>query len=160
MFGRLHLIRTRTAEWIDRHERMGVDNPTRRTLGHLRGATLSFRLFCRQHSRAGSLERNGFTRPEPTDRDSTRDTASPVQGLRRSRTHVMIHRVPAYRLHDTAGDDLGQLEHPSAGLEPGDVVHLSDGREAVVTARVETDDEGILALLEVLVAPSSPRFPS
>jgi hypothetical protein len=71
----------------------------------------------------------------------------------------MIHPVPAYRLHDTAGDDLGQLEHPSAGLEPGDVVHLSDGREAVVTARVETDDEAILALLEVLVAPSSPSIP-
>ena len=34
--------------------------------------------------------------------------------------------VPTYRVHDTTGD------------EPGDVVTLSDGREALVTARVES----------------------
>ena len=29
-----------------------------------------------------------------------------------------------YRLHDTAGEDLGTLEHPAPNLEPGDVVVL------------------------------------
>jgi hypothetical protein len=42
-----------------------------------------------------------------------------------------------YRLHDTTGEDLGLLEHPAPNLEPGDVVVLLDGREGVVTARVE-----------------------
>jgi urease accessory protein UreE len=45
--------------------------------------------------------------------------------------------VSIYRLHDTTGDDLGLLEHPAPNLEPGDVVVVADGREAVVTARVE-----------------------
>jgi hypothetical protein len=72
----------------------------------------------------------------------------------------MISTVPVYHLHDTAGDDLGLLEHPATNVEPGDVVHLSDGREALVTARVETNDEAIWALLEVLVAPSSPHIPT
>jgi len=43
--------------------------------------------------------------------------------------------VPIYRLRDTTGDDLGLLEHPAANLEPGDVVVVADGREAIVTAR-------------------------
>lgn len=47
--------------------------------------------------------------------------------------------MPIYRLHDTTGDDLGLLEHPAPNVEPGDVVMLADGREALVTARVETD---------------------
>lgn len=47
-------------------------------------------------------------------------------------------RFSTYRLHDTFGDDLGLLEHPAPNLEPGDVVVLADGREALVTARVET----------------------
>ena len=68
--------------------------------------------------------------------------------------------MPLYRLHDTAGDDLGLLDHPAANVEPGDVVHLPDGREALVTARVETDGEELWALLEVLVAPSSPQIPT
>ena len=47
-----------------------------------------------------------------------------------------------YRLHDTTGDDLGLIEHPAPNVEPGDVVMLVDGREALVTARVETDGVG------------------
>lgn len=47
-----------------------------------------------------------------------------------------------YRVHATDGDDLGLLEHPAPNLEPGDVVVLADGREAIVTARVETDKVG------------------
>jgi hypothetical protein len=45
--------------------------------------------------------------------------------------------VPTYRLHDPTGDDLGLIEHPAPNLEPGDVVLLADGREALVMARVE-----------------------
>ena len=44
-----------------------------------------------------------------------------------------------YRLHDTTGDDLGLLEHCALNLEPGDVVVVADGREAVVTARAEAE---------------------
>ena len=43
-----------------------------------------------------------------------------------------------YRVHATDGDDLGLLEHPAPNVEPGDVVVLADGREAIVTARVAT----------------------
>jgi hypothetical protein len=58
--------------------------------------------------------------------------------------------VPIYRLHDTAGDDLGFLEHPAPNLEPGDVV-FADGREAVVTARVDEEPGPgpLVATLEV-----------
>ena len=60
-----------------------------------------------------------------------------------------------YRLHDTTGDDLGTVEHPAPNVEPGDVAVLADGREAIVTARVETYGRGPLAaLLEVAVAPT------
>jgi hypothetical protein len=62
--------------------------------------------------------------------------------------------VPIYRLHDTTGDDLGLLEHPAPNLEPGDVVVLAWGREALVTARVETDGVQVAALLEVAIAPT------
>ena len=63
--------------------------------------------------------------------------------------------MPTYRLHDHAGDDLGLLEHPAPNVEPGDVVMLPDGREALVTARVETGGVGPFAgLLEVAVAPT------
>lgn len=69
--------------------------------------------------------------------------------------------VPIYRLHDTAGDDLGFLEHFAPNVEPGDVVVLPDGREAMVTARAETGEgPPLAALLEVLVAPSLPRIPN
>jgi hypothetical protein len=59
-----------------------------------------------------------------------------------------------YRLHDTTGDDLGMVEHPAPNVEPGDVVVLPDGREALVTARVETNGGQLAALLEVAVAPT------
>ena len=64
--------------------------------------------------------------------------------------------VPIYRLHDTTGDDLGLLEHPAPNLEPGDVVVVADGREAVVTARVEAEPGWgqLVAMLEVAIAPS------
>jgi hypothetical protein len=45
--------------------------------------------------------------------------------------------MASYRLHDTTGDDVGLLEHPAPNLEPGDVVTLPDGQDALVTARVE-----------------------
>ena len=45
--------------------------------------------------------------------------------------------MPTYRLHAHDGDDLGLLEHPAPNVEPGDIVMLADGREALMTARVE-----------------------
>ncbi len=59
-----------------------------------------------------------------------------------------------YRLHDTTGDDLGFLEHPAPNVEPGHVVVTPDGREALVTARVEADAGPLSALLEVAIAPT------
>ena len=60
--------------------------------------------------------------------------------------------MPTYRLHDTTGDDLGLLEHPAPNVEPGDVVVLPDGREALVTSRVEAEPGPLAALLEVAIA--------
>jgi hypothetical protein len=51
----------------------------------------------------------------------------------------ILSAVAIYRLQDTTGDDLGLLEHPARNVEPGDVVMLADGREAIVTARVEAE---------------------
>ena len=62
--------------------------------------------------------------------------------------------MPTYRLHDTNGEDLGLLEHPAPNVEPGDVVMLPDSREALVTARVESDEGPVAALLEVAIAPT------
>ena len=64
--------------------------------------------------------------------------------------------VPIYRLHDTTGEDLGLLDHPAPNLEPGDVVVVADGREALVTARVEAEPGWgqLVALLEVAIAPT------
>jgi hypothetical protein len=62
--------------------------------------------------------------------------------------------VSLYRLDDTTGDDLRLIEHPAPNVEPGDVVVLSYGREALVTARVETKSGQIAALLEVAIAPT------
>ena len=62
--------------------------------------------------------------------------------------------MPAYRLHDHEGDDLGLIEHAAPNVEPGDVIMLPDGREALVTARVEADPGPLAALLQVVVAPS------
>jgi hypothetical protein len=63
--------------------------------------------------------------------------------------------VSIYRLHDTTGGDLGLLE-PAPNLEPGDVVVVADGREAVVTARVEAEPGPgpLVAMLEVAISPS------
>ena len=60
-----------------------------------------------------------------------------------------------YRVHDTTGEDLGLLEHPAPNLELGDVLVFADGREGVVTARVEAEPGPgpLVALLEVLVTP-------
>jgi hypothetical protein len=55
--------------------------------------------------------------------------------------------VPIHRLHDTAGDDLGLIEHPAPNVDPGDVLMLADGWEALVTARVEaTEGEVVTGL--------------
>ena len=55
-------------------------------------------------------------------------------------------------LHDTHVDDLGILEHPAPNLEPGDVILLEDGREAFITARVDTPiGHPLTAMLEVVV---------
>ena len=63
--------------------------------------------------------------------------------------------MPTHRVHDTAGDDLGTIEHPAPNVEAGDVVVLEDGREALVSARVETGGRGsFAALLEVAIAPT------
>ena len=61
--------------------------------------------------------------------------------------------MPTYRLFDTTADDLGLLEHP-ANLQPGDVVVTPDGREALVTSRIETEQSPLAALLEVAIAPT------
>jgi hypothetical protein len=55
------------------------------------------------------------------------------------RRSCKIPAVPTYRLHDTTGEDLGLVEHFAPNLEPGDVVVLADGREAIVTTRVEAE---------------------
>ena len=44
-----------------------------------------------------------------------------------------------YRLHDTTGDDVGLLEHPAPNLEPGDVLVLADGREALTVSRASRE---------------------
>lgn len=59
--------------------------------------------------------------------------------------------MPTYRLHDTTGDDLGLLEQPAPDLEPGDVVVLPDGCEAIVTARLKAEPWLLVGLLEVAV---------
>jgi hypothetical protein len=62
--------------------------------------------------------------------------------------------MPSYRVHDTTGDDLGPIDHPAPNVESGDVVMLANGREALVTARVETDGGQFAALREVAIAPT------
>jgi len=74
-----------------------------------------------------------------------------LSGVRKLRDYSRLRAD--LRVHDTTGDDLGLIEHPAPNVEPGDVVVLDDGREALVTARVETDDGDVAALLEVAIAP-------
>jgi hypothetical protein len=62
--------------------------------------------------------------------------------------------VLRYRLHDHTDDDLGTIEHAAGNVEPGDIVFLPDGREALVTARVEAGAGPLAALLEVVISPS------
>lgn len=64
--------------------------------------------------------------------------------------------MASYRVHDTTGEDLGLLEHPARNLESGDVVVLTDGREGLVTARVEAEPGWgqLVAMLEVAIAPT------
>jgi hypothetical protein len=65
--------------------------------------------------------------------------------------------LATYGIHNHAGDDLGRVQHPAPNVEPGDVVMLEDGREALVTARVETETAAPLAaLLEVVVMSERP----
>jgi hypothetical protein len=60
-----------------------------------------------------------------------------------------------YRLHDTAGDDLGELQHPAPNLEPGETVTTEDGRRWRVVRYVPTPEEApVHRLLEV--EPSGP----
>ena len=64
--------------------------------------------------------------------------------------------MPLYRLHDTDGNGLGLFRHPAPNLEPGDVLVLRDGREALVTGRVESSpNRALTALLLVFVSPVS-----
>ncbi len=61
--------------------------------------------------------------------------------------------MPLYRVHATTGEDLDLLEHPAPNLEPGDVLVFADGREGVVTARVEVEPGPgpLVAMLEVKI---------
>jgi hypothetical protein len=61
--------------------------------------------------------------------------------------------VAAYRVRSLSGDYLGRVEGLAPNLDRGDVVELPTGRDAIVIARVETGEESIIALLEVMVAP-------
>lgn len=65
--------------------------------------------------------------------------------------------MAVYFLHDPTGADLGRLEHPAPNLEPGDVVFLLSGDEAVVTARTDArPGPGVLvATLEVTLSPTA-----
>ena len=46
-----------------------------------------------------------------------------------------------HRLHDTDGDDLGELQHPAPNLEPGDTVTTADGKSWQVVWYVPAPDE-------------------
>lgn len=61
--------------------------------------------------------------------------------------------MPTYCVQDDSGY-VGILEHPVPNLEPGDMVTLDDGREALVTARVEgRRGSRFVAVLDVAIAP-------
>jgi hypothetical protein len=90
-----------------------------------------------------------------TDKRLRRARPTSLRASRPSRTERAGSgvSVPTYRVHDHAGDDLGVIQHPAPNLEPGDIVVLPGGREALVTARVEAEPGPLAALLEVVVAP-------
>jgi len=64
-------------------------------------------------------------------------------------------RMAVYLLHDPTGADLGTLNHPAANLEPGDLVSLPSGDQAVVKARTDAGrgPEAFVATLEVTLSP-------
>jgi hypothetical protein len=66
--------------------------------------------------------------------------------------------VPTYHLRDAeTGKSLGILEHPAPNVDVADVVLLADGREAIVTARVESGrGSRSAAVLELTVSPFPP----
>ena len=63
-------------------------------------------------------------------------------------------RVPRYRVLSMTGEYLGQIESKTPNVGRGDVVELPNGRDAIVTDRAETIEDGIEALLQVAAAPS------
>lgn len=64
--------------------------------------------------------------------------------------------MPTYRALDTTCDDLGLIEHTAPSVARGDVVMLRDGREPLLTARVEQAGSGPFAgPLEVAIARTS-----
>jgi hypothetical protein len=67
--------------------------------------------------------------------------------------------MPTYHLRDDeTGTSLGILEHPAPNVEVADVVLLADGREAIVTARVEGRlGSRYTAVLELGVSPFPPQ---
>jgi hypothetical protein len=63
--------------------------------------------------------------------------------------------MPTYCLQGEYGY-VGLLEHPVSNLEAGDVVVLGDGRQALVTARIEPwRGSRFAAVLEVVLSPES-----
>lgn len=65
----------------------------------------------------------------------------------------MSFLVATYRVRSLSGDYLGHVEGLAPNLDRGDVVELPTGRDAIVISRVETGEESIVAVLEVMVAP-------
>jgi hypothetical protein len=88
-----------------------------------------------------------------SSRENPRALARRGGSSARPNLSILDSTMSIYRLHDTTGDDLGLLEHPAPNLESGDVVVLADGREAVVTARMEAEPGPgpLVAMLEVEV---------
>jgi hypothetical protein len=63
--------------------------------------------------------------------------------------------MPTYCLQGEQGY-VGLLEHPAWDLKAGDVVVLGDGRQALVTARIESwRGSRFAAVLEIVLSPES-----
>jgi hypothetical protein len=63
--------------------------------------------------------------------------------------------MPTYCLQGEYGY-VGLLEHPAPNLGAGDVVVVGDGRQALVTARIEAwRGSRFAAVLEVVLSPES-----
>jgi hypothetical protein len=87
----------------------------------------------------GTAGREGQSLRQAPCADRTRPPCDKYAPFRVASDRPILSAVAIYRLQDTTGDDLGLLEHPARNVEPGDVVMLADGREAIVTARVEAE---------------------